>query len=122
MVNKFLGIVPLFYSAYQYYNFYNTPGFNPDVSFWVKTGVSICLGLFMLVSSNYNSILNIFKLNTQNKTVPVKMIKDDFKQEFDDLACLLHLRSRVQSINSKEGMDLITKLNTILFSIGKNDV
>ena len=126
MINRFLGLLPIFYSAYQYYDWYNTPGFNPNNLFWVKLGVSFVLGLFMLIFSNYKYVLDYLQKVNFVKSSPVveKVDADKTEQEkqvdeYYDLRCLLHLRSRVTELSSEEGVQIVTRLNTILFSKGK---
>lgn len=121
MFNRFLGLLPIFYSAYEYYNWYSTPGFNPSNIFWAKLGVSFLIGFVMLVISNYDYVLKYVsktKLLSSTQSDDDKL-EEESPNEYYDLTCLLHLRSRVTDLGSQEGVEIVTRLNTILFSKGK---
>jgi hypothetical protein len=103
---------------------YITADFVYDARFYVQMGICFFGPIYIF----WDQILSLFKADPNEKEVeevaidkePVPRIPDTTNNEkfycHRDFTALMYLRQRVNKIESKEALELIVKLNTILFA------
>lgn len=120
-MDKITGIVLLIggvlYSAYAL----TTEGFEIGPKFYLQVGVTVLGAIYIL----WESIMDFFKsLNKEKKPTDGGEDEDFADRDHSyckkDFECLLYLKGRASDMESKEAMDLVVKLNNLLFC-GKNE-
>jgi len=120
-MNQIIGILLIvgggLYSAYAL----TTEDFEIGPKFYLQVAVMGLGAIYIL----WESIMDFFKSQNSDKK-PLDGADDDMLVDKDhqycqkDFECLTYLRDRARNIESKEAVDLVVKLNNILFC-GKNE-
>lgn len=98
-----------------------------DVMFWTKVVAAIGGGTYLLISNNLSviksnlpSFPSVPKIGMSTHSVKVKnLLPTDL--ETKDNECLIHLRNRLLLANSKDGLETLQALDTIMFKLPKVD-
>ena len=117
-----VGLGMLGYSGYQYNFWYSNSDYTPDAMFVLKLVSAALLGVIGLVIPAWSSmgsvnlswitgLFNRFRKTDEERPMSPKIIE---KHDFD---CLIHLRNRVLTAKSDEGLKLISDLNSVIFNI-----
>lgn len=125
MVDLIIGIVMLlfFFGLTAYSTI--TKDFSYDLKFWLQLLVSGIGSFYILVYPNWTRIKNIFKRKEGDRVPEPNSDTDSSGKEccklletkdLQDYATLVYLRKRAQELNSQEMLDLVVKLNGLLFS------
>jgi hypothetical protein len=127
-------IMLLFFCAYGGYSLV-AKDFNYDLKFLLQMVVSAGGAFYILGWQNLSKIKNLFKRKEGDPAMPedkpANPEKDEGKQsccvkcpcysmldskEMQDFSTLVYLKSRAKELNSQEMLDLVVKINTLLFS------
>lgn len=102
-----------------------TKDFSYDLKFWLQLLISGAGSFYILVYQNWDKIKNLFK-RKEGDQVPEPIVNDDScgkaccklleSKDLQDYATLVYLRKRAQEMQSQEMLDLVVKLNGLLFS------
>jgi hypothetical protein len=112
-MDTFVGLLLLLFGAGLGTYAYITPDFQPDVKFYVQMAIC-CFGPILIWWSD------IVKSFSSKEEAEVDDHKDntcdicDYCEE--DFRCLSYLKTRAKEIESKEALDLVIQLNTLLFT------
>ena len=118
-MDTFVGLLLLLFGAGLGTYAYITPDFEPDVKFYAQMAIC-CFGPILIW---WSEIVKSFssKKEVEVDTKPaVPDHKDDTCDICDycekDFQCLSYLKTRAREIESKEALDLVIQLNTLLFT------
>ena len=115
-MDKVTGILLLIgvalYSAYAF----TTEGFEFGTKFYIQVGAMALGSLYVL----WEPLTELLKSMTNEKKNTKESEEHDHDYCQKDFESLMYLKGRAKGIESKEAMDLIVKLNNILFC-GKNE-
>jgi hypothetical protein len=84
-----------------------------------KYSVMVLAGIGFLISENYSYITGLFKRQAVVTSEKI-FLQSDF--EVKDMECLYHLQMRCKQAGSKEGMELCSKLNDVMFNLKLDEV
>lgn len=121
MIDLIIGIAMLifFFGLTAYSTI--TKDFSYDLKFWLQLLISGVGSFYILVYQNWGKIKNLFK-RKEGDQVPehdscekacCKLLES---KDLQDYATLVYLRKRAQEMQSQEMLDLVVKLNGLLFS------
>lgn len=149
-MDNIIGIGLLCFSFFAGYNILNSSADTLTTKIYIQLVVSAAGGLFILYKSNKDKIGNFIntikekltkkqsnsdrgndqmddKTNTENKDADadtdsdiVELFHTENEKEMITFNCLLFLRQRCIEIDAKECLELISKINTILFTLNSN--
>lgn len=119
----------LFFIGYGSYAFV-TKDFNYDLKFAVQMLVSFGGSIYLLVWPNLSKLKSVFTPKPRKEgdlvTEPIvpncgKVCDKPFckfleGKDLQDYAALVYLKNRAKELNSQELMDLVVKMNTLLFA------
>lgn len=119
-----IGIAMLLFFTYSIGNYFLRNDLEPDLKFYAQTGISGLGSFYLLFVQNFDKLKNIL-LNFRNKEMDNTNEKEEAlptttDKEYMDYQCLVYLKKRADELKSKEALDLVIKLNTLLFSSGKS--
>ena len=88
-----------------------------NTSFLLQSAVSFGGGVYVLYPYIKDRLSNLSLNKTKKEETEVCVPPNsDCKEEFDDFKALHYLKDRALELNNQEAMDLLVKLNTIMFS------
>lgn len=98
-----------------------------DLGFWAKVVASVGGGCYLLVTNNLELIKSKLpsfpvapKIAMSSHNVGVKnLLPTDLENK--DNECLIHLRNRLLLAGSKDGLETLQTLDTIMFKLPKVD-
>jgi len=124
-------IMLLFCCAYGGYAFV-TKDFNYDLKFFLQMLISAGGAFYILGWQNLDKIKNLFKRKEgdfvmpdteptepscdKNKCQSSCLCKMLDSKDMRDYSTLVYLKNRAKELNSQEMLDLVVKMNTLLFS------
>lgn len=131
MADLIIGIVMLifFFGLTAYSTI--TKDFSYDLKFWLQLLISGAGSFYILVYQNWDKIKNLFKRKEGDQVVEPVDDKPCDKpcgkeqsclcamlnsNDMRDYSTLVYLRKRAQEMQSQEMLDLVVKLNGLLFS------
>ena len=118
-MDTFVGLLLLLFGAGLGTYAYITPDFEPDVKFYAQMTIC-CFGPILIWWSEIVKSFSSKKEVEVDTNPEVPDHKDnpcdicDYCEE--DFRCLSYLKTRAREIESKEALDLVIQLNTLLFT------
>jgi hypothetical protein len=123
-MENFIGIGLLAFSIWLCNNIFNNAAGPVTLKSYLQLGVSSIGGFYILYSENKSRLFDLIsslknKMTQEDKTVDPQNfnIKTNEEKESLDFKCLVYLRNRCIEIGSKEGTQIVSQLNTILFTL-----
>lgn len=119
-----IGIGMLVFFGYTVATFFLSKDLEPDPKFYAQMLISGAGSFYLLVVQNLDKVKELLS-KLRKKTVDNKDKKEEetlpltTDKEYMDYQCLVYLKKRADELKSKEALDLVIKLNTLLFSSGK---
>lgn len=120
-----IGIGMLVFFGYTVATFFLSKDLEPDPKFYAQMLISGAGSFYLLFVQNLDKVKNLLS-KLRNKTVDNNTDKKEEEalplttdKEYMDYQCLVYLKKRADELKSKEALDLVIKLNTLLFSSGK---
>jgi hypothetical protein len=123
-MDTFVGLLLLLFGAGLGTYAYITPDFEPDVKFYAQMAIC-CFGPILIW---WSDVVKFFSSKGEAE-VDSKPVAPDHKDHNHsdgtcdicdycekDFHCLSYLKNRAREIESKEALDLVIKLNTLLFT------
>lgn len=95
-----------------------------DAQFYTKVAASIGGGAFLLVKDNLAFIKGLIPKKTGVAAVVVPVTVSALlpsELENKDHESIIHLRNRLQAANSSEGLEILAKLNDVIFKLPVKD-
>ena len=89
-----------------------------DAQFYIKVIASIGGGAFLLVKDNLAAIKGLVPKKTGAVAVPVTvsaLLPSELENK--DHESIIHLRNRLQTADSSEGLEILAKLNDVIFKL-----
>jgi hypothetical protein len=89
-----------------------------DAQFYIKVAASIGGGAFLLVKDNLAAIKSLVPKKTDATVVPVTvsaLLPSELENK--DHESIVHLRNRLQAADSAEGLEILAKLNDVIFKL-----
>ncbi len=119
-----IGLSMFGFFAYLLFCYFFTKDFEPDPKFYAQLGVSGAGFFYLIIMQNFNKVKDFMLKFYRKKDMDTNTDKNidlpaTDEKEFMDYQCLIYLKKRAEELKSKEALDLVIKLNTLLFSSGK---
>lgn len=119
MLDLIVGIIMLifFFGLTAYSTI--TKDFNYDLKFLVQMAISGGGAFYILFYQNWNKIMSFLKRKEGDDSMEEESRDKNCcmsDKDMQDYATLVYLRKRAQEIQSQEMLDLVVKLNSLLFS------
>jgi hypothetical protein len=119
-----IGLSMLGFFAYLLFCYFFIKDFEPDPRFYAQLGVSGVGFFYLLIIQNLNKVkdfmFKFYRKKDMDKNTDKNIdLPGTDEKEFMDYQCLVYLKKRAEELKSKEALDLVVKLNTLLFSSGK---
>lgn len=89
-----------------------------DAQFYIKVAASIGGGAFLLVKDNLAFIKGLIPKKTGTVIAPVTvsaLLPSELENK--DHESIIHLRNRLQAAESTEGLEILAKLNDVIFKL-----
>lgn len=123
-MDLFIGIGMLLFFAYNIGNYFFNNNLEPDLKFYAQLGISGAGSFYLLLVKNFSGLKQMLSKfrnkNMDQKQENVGTEKSVEDKEYMDYQALVYLKKRAEELKSKEALDLVIKLNTLLFSGGKS--
>lgn len=122
-MDLFIGIGMLLFFAYNVGNYFLNSNLEPDLKFYAQLAISGVGSFYLLLLKNFSGLKQMlpkFRNKDMDKNKEEITEKSTEDKDYMDYQALVYLKKRAEELKSKEALDLVIKLNTLLFSGGKS--